>query len=268
MVKRNTIYVKDALAGMAEMGAGSVDLVVTDPPYNIAAKDKRTIVGGKLMTTMQAFGGWDTLHPFDYDLLINRVLSACYRVLRPGGSLYMFTAREQNGYFIRKAVERGFAYRNQLSMVKKNPLPSLSKKNWRSGFELCLYLVKPIKPKATGVAQSGPSGAIFNFLSQQACVNVYPYLVRGKATNHPTEKPLGFIRRLIEVSSQSGDLVLDPFMGSGTTAVAAKVTGRDYVGFDTNPEYVKMARRRVRLAAVMSTNGTSQKTSGGGGGGK
>ncbi|MCG8509084.1 MAG: site-specific DNA-methyltransferase, partial [Rhodospirillales bacterium] len=173
-------------------------------------------------------------------------------VLRPGGSMYMFTAREQNGYFIRKAVERGFVYRNQLAMVKKNPLPSLSKTNWRSGFELCLYLVKPIKQRATGVAQSGPSGATFNFLSQPDCINVYPYLVRNKTTTHPTEKPLGFVRRLVEVSSRPGDLVLDPFVGSGTTAVAAKTTGRDFLGFDTSPEYVKMARRRIRLANYMA----------------
>ncbi|GEM_PF-6151015 len=88
------IHHHDALKGLAQLPDESVDLVVTDPPYNIASKNRLIVLGGKLMSTHEAWGAWDTYHPFDYDLLIQRVLSACYRVLKPGGSLYMFTARE------------------------------------------------------------------------------------------------------------------------------------------------------------------------------
>lgn len=226
------IYRMDALAGMKRLPDESVDLVVTDPPYNIAARNKLTIVRGQLMSTREAWGAWDTFHPFDYDLFIQQVLSACYRVLKPGGSLYMFSAREDSGYFIRKAVQRGFTFRNQLAMVRKSPLPSFGKGNWRSGFELCLYVTKG-KPTT------------FNFLSQRECNNVYAYHSTFKRSRHPTEKPLEFIQRLVEVSSNRGELVLDPFMGSGTTAVAAKVTARKFVGFETNPEYLRMCRHRL-----------------------
>ena len=145
----------------------------------------------------------------------------------------MFTAREQNGYFVRKAVARGFVYRNQLVMAKKNPLPSLSKSNWRSAFEVCMYLTKG-KP------------AVFNFVSQAECKNVFHFSNTHRQTAHPTEKPLDLIKLIIQVSSDEGDLVVDPFMGSGTTAVAAKELDRNYLGFELAADYIKMANERLK----------------------
>lgn len=234
----NRIYQLDALKGLGRLPNDSVDLIVTDPPYNIASPHRLTMKGGKPMSTLKAWGHWDTYHPFDYDVMIMHVLSECYRVLKPGGALYMFTAREQNGYFVRKAVERGFTYRNQLAMVKKNPLPSLSKSNWRSAFELCMYLTKD-KP------------AMFNFVSQAECKNVFHYANSHRHTRHPTEKPLKLMELLIRVSSNRGDLVVDPFMGSGTTCVAAKALGRSFLGFDLEAEYVQMARDRLKRTRVL-----------------
>lgn len=233
MLTRNKIYLMDALEGLKRLPDGSVDLVITDPPYNIAATDRTTMKGGKPLSTMQAWGAWDCMEPFDYDVLIMGVISQCYRVLKPGGAMYMFTAREQNGYFVRQAMIRGFTYRNQLAIVKKNPLPSLSRSNWRSAFELCMYVTK------------GKPG-IFNFLSQQDCKNVFFYSNTHRQTDHPTEKPLEFVRLLVKMSSNDGDLVLDPFMGSGTTAVAARDADRDFIGFETNETYVKMAEDRLK----------------------
>ncbi len=229
----NRIYQMDALAGLRKLESNSVDLFVTDPPYNIASKNRSTMKNGKIISTMKAWGAWDSFHPFDYDLLILSVISECYRILKPGGALYMFTAREQNGYFIRKAIERGFVYRNQLVMAKKNPLPSFSKANWRSAFEACMYLTKG-KPST------------FNFVSQAECKNVFWFSNTRHITKHPTEKPLALIELLVAVSSNEGDLVVDPFMGSGTTAVAAKALGRKFIGFDLEKEYIEMARERLK----------------------
>ena len=229
----NRIYRIDAIEGLRRLPDEGVDLVVTDPPYNIAAADRTTMKSGKPMSTLKAWGHWDRLHPFDYDILILNVISESYRVLKPGGAFYMFTAREQNGVFVRHAVARGFTYRNQLAMVKKNPLPSLSKSNYRSAFELCMYLTK------------GKPG-VFNFLSQAECKNVFPYPNSRRDTAHPTEKPLAFIKLLIQVSSNEGDLVVDPFMGSGTTAVAARDLGREFLGFELDQDYITMARERLK----------------------
>lgn len=240
MLSINRIHKIDAIKALKQLKDKSVDLVVTDPPYNIASKNKMTIQQGKLISTAEAWGSWDTFHPFDYDIFIMQVISECYRVLKPGGTFYMFTSRENNGYFIRKAVQRGFTYRNQLAIVKTTQLPSWSKRTWRSAFELCMFLTKD-RPKT------------FNFLSQQECVNLYRYHIRHKRTKHPTEKPLDFIRKLVMVSSDEGDLVLDPFMGSGTTAVACKETARNFLGFELNPDYIAMSRERLKQVKGGST---------------
>ena len=229
----NRIYCMDALKGLKYLDDECVDLVVTDPPYNIASNSRTTMQNGVPISTLKAWGAWDQFHPFDYDVFIMAVISECYRILKPGGALYMFTAREHSGFFVRQAIARGFMYRNQLIMVKTNPLPSMSKSNWRSAFEICLYVSKG-KPRT------------FSFVSQQLCKNVYSYANGAKKSKHPTEKPLAFIRQIVEVSSNPGDRVLDPFMGSGTTAVGCKELGRQYLGFDTSVEYVKMARERLK----------------------
>ncbi len=243
MMELDRIHMMDALEGLKRLPDESVDLIVTDPPYNIASKGKLTVQRGRLMSTKEAWGSWYTFHPFDYDLFIQQVLSACYRVLKPGGAIYMFTSREDSGFFVRKAEERGFTFHNQLAMVRKSPLPSFGKRNFRSGFELCFYCTKS-KPKT------------FNFLSQAECNNVYHYASNFKRTEHPTEKPLEFIRRLVRISSNPGELVLDPFMGSGTTAVAAQETERRFIGFDTSAEYIRMAENRL-AAARNSSDGAA-----------
>lgn len=227
------IHLLDAVVGLKQLADASVDLVVTDPPYNISDAKKLTIRGGKPISTLEAWGAWDRFHPFDYDVLIRHVISQCYRVLKPGGALFMFTAQEDNGFFIHQAVTRGFTYRNQLAMVKKNPLPSLSRKNFRHAFEVCMYVTKG-KPQ------------VFNFLSQQDCINTFHYSNSRRLTKHPTEKPLDFIKKLIQICSNEGDLVLDPFMGSGTTAVASQALGRHFVGFELNRDYIKMANDRLK----------------------
>ena len=240
MIQINKTHPIDALKGLKKLETESVDLVITDPPYNIASTQKLTIQQGELMSTDKAWGQWDTFHPFDYDIMMCQVLIECYRVLKPGGSLYMFTAQEDNGYFIHKAMQRGFQLRRVMAMVRKNPLPSFTKRNYRSAFELCMYMTKPSKGKNAGYRD-----VTFNFLSQQDCINVFHYANGRRITKHPTEKPQAFIERLVQVSSNPGDLVLDPFMGGGTTAAAAKKHNRKFIGFELNPEYIKMGQKRL-----------------------
>ena len=269
MMQDNRIHHMDAIEGLRRIDANTVDLVITDPPYNIASKNTTTMQGSKPVSTYQAWGQWDVFHPFDYKLLINQVISEAYRVLRPGGSFYMFTAQEDNGYFIHQAVKRGFVLRRVLAIVRQNPLPSMSKRNWRSGFELCMYLVKP--DRECTCSQRGCSrkhrGSLrtFNFLSQQECINVFYYPIGIKKTRHPTEKPQAFIERLVKVSSNPGDLVVDPFVGGGTTAAACQKLGRRYVCFDANADYVEMAQNRVvSIEKEVSNASTNSMVSEGG----
>lgn len=226
------IYNNGCLEVLKEIPDESVDLIITDPPYNIGDSNKLTKVGNTITTNKEAWGEWDNYDITDYDNLIFDVISESYRLLKNGGSLYMFTNRRDIGYFIRHAIQKGFMYANLLAIVKQNPLPHFRKNNWRSAFELCMYLTKG-KPKT------------FNFLSQDECINTYYYMIGQKETSHPTEKPKEFIAKLVKVSSNKGDLVLDPFLGSGTTARACKDLSRKCIGIEISEEYIKMAIKRL-----------------------
>ena len=227
------IELQDAIAGMKQLPNESVDLIITDPPYNIASKGRQTIKGNVLMTTAESFGAWDVMHPFDHEILLLQLISESYRVLKQGGSMYLFTGRHDNGYYVRKAIERGFTHRTQIAIVKTPAMVSIYKNAWRSGFDMCMFLTK------------GRVGT-FHFPGHAEAVNVYQHHITQKHSKHPTEKPLNLIKRFVAVSSNPGELVLDPFMGSGTTAVAAKALGRKYLGFEINRDYIQMAQQRLK----------------------
>lgn len=230
----NHIEQIDAIEGLKRIPDNSVDLIVSDPPYNIASNSKIIQMQGKLQTTAEAFGAWDTYHKFDFDNLIRQFITEAYRVLKPGSGFYMFTARESNARFIEMAEQRGFRFRNVIAMTK-HPGPSIYKNAFRSGFDLALYMTK-------GRGKS----RVFNFLEQREMSNVYHYSPRNKVSTHPTEKPLELIERLIRISSNPGELVVDPFLGSGTTAVAAKRLGRKYLGFELHEPYLQIIRQRLK----------------------
>lgn len=230
----NKITCGDCLEHLKNIPDNSVDLIVTDPPYNIGDSSKRTKVGNKIVSNADAWGEWDTYDKKEFDVFFINYIKECYRILKDGGSIYCFSAREDNGFFTRKAVDIGFTYLNTMAIIKDNPLPHFTKTNWRSSFELAFYCCKGKKPKT------------FNFLSQQEMINKYHYLIGKKDTNHPTEKPLKYFELLIKVNSNKNDIIFDGFMGSGTTAVAAKKQGRQFIGFELSQEYVDIANKRLR----------------------
>lgn len=228
----NQVICGDCLEVMKYIPDESVDLLLTDPPYNIGDANKRTKQGDRIVSNKEAWGEWDNYDKVEYDKMICLCLGQMFRILRSGGSLYMFTARVDNGFFIRKAIEEGFVYRNQIAIIKDNPLPHFCKNNWRSAFELCFYVSK-------GKVKT------FNFLSQQDCVNVFHYLIGKKDTSHPTEKPDQIFKKIVQVSSNKGDVVLDCFNGSGTSCLSAKAFNRNFIGIEINKKYCEIAERRL-----------------------
>ena len=140
-----------------------------------------------------------------------------------------------NGYFCNYATRKvGFHYNNSIAMVKSNPLPSFAKSNYRNAFELAFFVSKG-KPSA------------LNFLSQKRMHNVYYHQIGStKETKHPTEKPVNLFKKLILLSSNEEDFVLDPFMGSGTTAIASMQTNRNYIGFEMDDEYIEEINKRIK----------------------
>lgn len=126
-----------------------------------------------------------------------------------------------------------------LIWVKENPMPSVKKTSFRSGYEMGLWLVND------GGAFARPK--TFNFLAQARMSNVMGYLIGRdghKRTEHPTEKPELLTRRLVEIFTNAGDIVLDNFAGGGTTGVAAFKAGRHAISIEREAKYVDMIARR------------------------
>ena len=226
----NKIYHGDIVEILKTLESESVDCAITDPPYNIGGKsNKLTKFGNLIKSNNEVLGGWDDIP--DYMSWVKKWLIEIYRVVR--GGVFSFFDLNEIGKLKDLIKEVGFYPKNFIIMVKNNPIPHIRKTGYRSGFEMGLMFMKDKKSK-------------FNFLSQKEMINVKNYNTgMFKKTNHPTEKPETIIAHLIEVLSDKGDLVLDPFMGSGTTAVVAKKLGRNYLGIELNPDYIKMAEKRL-----------------------
>lgn len=229
---RDRLYHGDCREVLPRLPAGSVDLVVTDPPYNIASPYALTRAGGRVMTTAEAWGTWDTFTDQAYRLLLADVFRELARLLRPGGQVYCWIGSRSITTAIEVAEAAGLRYRAKLVAVKARPQPSWRENNFRSAYEECLYFAK---------GRAVP----FHFRGQRFMRNVLELPYEPKASAHPTEKRPAMIAPLIRASSNPGEVVLDPFLGSGTTAVVARALGRHYVGIERDRGYLAMARRRL-----------------------
>lgn len=226
----------DCLKEMKKIPDESIDLTVTDPPYNISNYGNSLTKKGEKIVRAD-FGEWDKWDSqekyFDWCVGMVRELD---RVTKPKGSAYIFWDNHYQGH-ITYLIEKNTAFQQKCPIVlrKVNPIPHVRKTNFRSSFEMLTLYVKDEnkKPKT------------FNFLSQKEMCNVMDYAIGTKATSHPTEKPLSVISKFVMISSNKGDLVFDPFMGSGTTGCACKEFNRRFIGIEIDKKYFEVAEKRI-----------------------
>lgn len=213
MIELDKIYNEDCLVGMQRIPDGSVDLVCTDIPYNEVNRDDNGL--RKLDKELADVGLFDVSE-------LTRTLCA-----KTKGSVYMFCGINQVSN-IRRAMSECNLSTRLIIWEKTNPSPMNGDKIWLSGIECCVFGKK--------------SGAVFN----EFCKNTVFRYPCGDSNVHPTQKPLTLIRRLVLASSPLGGVVLDPFMGSGTTAVACIKEKRHFIGFELNKDYFDIAEKRIR----------------------
>ena len=220
MIELDTIYNEDCLTGMQRIPDGSVDLVLTDIPYNVV---NRADNGLRNLDKESADIG-------DFDLAeLTRMLCD-----KTKGSVYMFCSTEQVSDIRATMVKCGLSTR-LIVWEKTNPSPMNGDKIWLSGIECCVYGKK--------------SGATFNL----HCKNSVLRFPCGKHDIHPTQKPVELFRYLLTASSNEGDTILDPFMGSATTAIACIKENRHFVGFELNADYFDKALNRIKLEQQQQT---------------
>jgi len=248
----NKIYCMDCLDGLKKLPDNSIDLIVTDPPYAISQKDKKfsrkslSSKSWKRNTDIKLdFGVWDNFETEDeFFKFTEEWFKECVRVLKQKGWIYIFFDKQKTGYFdLILARKYGIKSRSIFTWLKTNPVPSFRKVNWLSASEF------------VWIGSKGEC-KLKNFLNQTEMFN---YMltpnksIYGK-TNHPTEKPINLIKKFICVNTNKGEVVLDCFMGSGTTAVACKQLGRNFIGFEINKEYINIANKRLNQETLLSLN--------------
>lgn len=212
--------------------SNSVDLVLIDPPYEISrtsnfATGEITGRDTDRFRISTEFGDWDKSFSG-----LNTVIEECYRVLRKGGTLICFYDLWKITALRQYIEEANFKQIRFIEWVKTNPVPINSKINYLTNArEIAVVAVKGSNPTFNSSYDKG----------------IYEYAIcHEKDRFHPTQKPLELIKELILKHSNSGDLVLDCFAGSATTAVAAKQTGRDFIGCEIDTEFYNKARKRLR----------------------
>ncbi len=208
---------------------GSIDLLLTDPPYTISRKTGFKSLGTKSVARFAVemdFGEWDQ-SPID----LNELSRLSYRGLRSGGTAIIFYDVWKLSHLAEAMTSAGFKQLRLIEWMKSNPVPLNSKRN---------YLTNSREIAVLGVKGSKPT---FNS-EYDAGVYQYPIPNNGKRF-HPTQKPLDMFRELVEKHSNPGDLVVDPFVGSGTTALAAVELGRKFAGCDSDESYVQVASERL-----------------------
>jgi len=215
----------------------TVDLVLTDPPWNISREavihrvmnPKKYKYTGKDISL--DFGEWDHFESEEaYLEFTRRWMEEAVRLLKPSGHLVSFFDQNLTTELIRIGRNLGLKMRQHLYWLKTNPVPRAKKVDFMVALEHACWFTKPPR-----------KGATFNYQLGQQRNYVEAGIPTGKWRIHPTQKPLKVLKVWIEYLSNPGDLVLDPFAGSGATAVACEVLGRRWIAIEKEREYFEKA---------------------------
>ena len=223
MLEVNRIYNEDCLSGMKKIPDKSIDLIVTDPPYVIETSGAGIYKQADKQYVKELNGIKDGFDP--------RVLDEICRIMKKI-NVYFFCSQKQIIPLLDYFVKGKKCNWNLLTWHKSNPVPACGNK-YLTDTEFILFF------REKGVRIHGEFSTKFTYY-------VTPLNQKDKKMyGHPTIKPLSMVQNFITNSSQEGDVVLDPFLGSGTTAVAAASLGRRYIGFELDEGYCEVAQKRI-----------------------
>lgn len=235
----------DSLKMLGSLPDRSVDMVFADPPYFLS-NGGTTCKSGKMVSVDK--GSWDKSSGIetDHDFHL-RWLGECQRVLKADGTIWV-SGTQHNVYSVGFAMQQlGFKMLNDIIWHKRNPPPNLSCRYFTHATETILWAARD---KASRHRFNYPDMKTANGGKQMQ--NVWSILPPAKAEKalgrHPTQKPMALLERIVLASTLPGDLILDPFSGSGTTGVAALNLGRRYLGMELDAQYLDLTVARYQEA--------------------
>lgn len=242
------ILVEESAAAMERLPEESFDLVFADPPYNLQiSKDLRRPDSSKVEGVTEE---WDRFESFgEYDRFTRRWLKAARRVLKPDGAIWVIGSYHNIFRVGAEMQNQGYWIRNDVIWRKSNPMPNFQGKRLANAHETLIWASKSKKSRPTFNYRALKS---LNEDRQMRSDWTFPICsgherVRdgsGKKV-HPTQKPEALLHRIIVGCTKPGDVILDPFFGTGTTGAVAKRLGREFVGIEREEAYAKEARKRI-----------------------
>mgnify|MGYP001577752016 CR=1 FL=1 len=258
MADNFVLYHGDSLKLLKQLPENSIDMIFADPPYNLS-NGGFSVHAVKRVSVNK--GDWDKSNGFDKDLQFHiNWISECRRVLKPHGTIWIsgtYHSIYQCGYALQKT---GYHILNDIAWFKPNASPNLSGRYFTASHETLLWARKDKKAKHIFNYEQMRNGRWIGDLfkkegKQMRSVwhipqdeSVWPISTpkpeEKKFGNHPTQKPIALLERIILASTNKGDIILDPFTGSSTTGIAAIMHGRKFIGIDTEKGYLDLSIKR------------------------
>jgi site-specific DNA-methyltransferase (adenine-specific)/modification methylase len=228
--------------------AKSVDLIFADPPYNLQLQNDLVRPNQTVVDAVN--DEWDKFDDFaSYDKFTEQWLSACRRVLTDEGSIWVIGSYHNIFRVGRIMMDLGFWVLNDVIWYKTNPMPNFRGTRFTNATETMIWAKKSQGQKRYtfnyhAMKYLNDEKQMPNVWQIPLCTGAERVKVNGKKA-HSTQKPEALLYRVLLASSNVGDVVLDPFFGSGTTGAVAKKLKRHYVGIEREPAYVEIARDRI-----------------------
>lgn len=257
----NTVINDDCLKAMSRMKSESVDFIFVDPPYNLQLS--KDLIRPNSTEVEGVKEEWDKFLSFEeYDAFTKQWLTECQRLLKKDGSIVVM-GMYHNIFRVGKIMQDlGYWILNDILWIKHNPMPNFTGKRLANAHETLIWASK-----------SKDSNYTFNYKLLKAgnedkqersdwyfpiCSGNERIKLRGNKA-HPTQKPESLLTKIILGFTNEGDLVLDPLCGSGTSVVVAKKFGRNYIGIDSNSEYVAVANSRLNHTLPVNSSNYTNK---------
>lgn len=235
----------------------SVNLIFADPPYFLS-NDGITCSNGEMVSVNK--GEWDKSKGFKEDAKFHKEwLKACDRVLKDDGAIWIsgtYHCIHQITYIL---LSMGYYIINEVTWYKPNAAPNLGCRCLTASHETLIWAKKKKEAKHTFHYEIAKT---FNENKQlRSLWNISTTPKREKKFGkHPTQKPIALLDRIIKISSNEGDLILDPFCGSSTTGVAAISNSRKYIGIDAEKEYIKLSELRLQEVTKEELNNGNDRS--------
>lgn len=254
----NTIINDDSIKIMNAMEENSVDLIFADPPYNLQLGDRLTRPDNTNVSGV--YEEWDSFESLAaYDVYTREWLTAAKRVLKDDGSIWVIGSYHNIFRVGSILQDLGFWILNDIIWNKVNPMPNFKGTRFTNAHETLIWAVKNPKAKYTFNYEAMKA---LNEDTQMRSTWEIPLCtgkerLKGEDGNklHPTQKPEALLYRVIMASSKVGDVVLDPFFGTGTTGAVAKRLGRNFIGIEKDKAYVAGAQKRIDEVAPIEAEG-------------